>query len=131
FTVAMRLPPLVTPPLAEPPPWPPLLATRGRGAKSAPHAHHGMHVVLAVDGELRLQKGRTWRRVAGVVTPPDVPHAIDGADATIFLVFLDPESDAGQALRAAVGAEPRALTAAERDALLDGAEPLAIMREGG
>jgi AraC-like DNA-binding protein len=34
--------------------WPPLLATRGPGARSAPHAHHAMHFVLAVRGTLRV-----------------------------------------------------------------------------
>ena len=32
--------------------WPPLLATRGVGGTSARHAHHAMHIVLAVDVDL-------------------------------------------------------------------------------
>ena len=103
------------------------LATRGRGAKSAPHAHHGIHVVLCVDGELRLREGRSWRRVAGVLTAPDVPHAIDGSDATVLLVFLDPESDAGQALHAATGGPTRASRRAA-DVLVAGADPMTIMQ---
>jgi AraC-like DNA-binding protein len=118
--------------LAEPPLWPPLLATRGPGGKSAPHAHHAMHVVLALAGELRLRQGRSWQRVAGVVTAPDVPHALDGSEADVLLVFLDPESDAGVALQSVLGGATRALTDDERDRLVaGGVDPMAIMREGG
>jgi AraC-like DNA-binding protein len=128
----MRLADLHASALTEPPLWPPLLATRGPGGKSAPHAHHGMHVVLALAGELRLREGRAWRRVAGVVTAPDVPHALDGSDAEVLLVFLDPESDAGVALQSVLGGATRALRDGERDRLVaGGADPLAIMREGG
>src|ERR1700677_4065695 len=98
----MRLPSLPFTPLVEPPLWPPLLATRGPGAASAPHAHHGMHVVVAVHGEIRVRlPGKApWKRAAGVITSPHTLHAIDGEDAEVLLVFLDPESQAGLALQA-------------------------------
>lgn len=129
----MRLPHLHAPPLAEPPLWPPLLATRGPGALSAAHAHHGMHVVVAVRGELRVRAGAkgAWRRAAGVITAPDVAHAIDGAGADVLLVFLDPESDAGRALLATLDGPLRLLDRAAADALAADADPLAIMRERG
>ena len=96
--------------MIEPPLWPPLLATRGPGAKSAPHAHHGMHLGLAIEGELKLREGSRWRRAAGVLTAPDVSHAIDGSGAHILLVFFDPESDAGVALQGALDGPTRRLT---------------------
>jgi len=37
--------------LREAPGWRPVFASRGPGAASALHAHHGMHVVLACRGE--------------------------------------------------------------------------------
>jgi AraC-like DNA-binding protein len=121
--------------MATPPLWPPLLATRGPGAKSDGHAHHAMHIVLAVEGELayRTTARGAWLRAAGVVTAPDVAHALDGSGVEILLVFIDPESDAGAALRAAIGERPlRAFTASERDAILAaGADPSAIMRADG
>jgi AraC-like DNA-binding protein len=121
--------------MATPPLWPPLLATRGPGAKSDGHAHHAMHIVLAVDGELayRTTARGAWQRAAGVVTAPDVAHALDGSGVEIFLVFIDPESDVGASLRAAIGECPlRALDAAERDAIMRaGADPRAIMRADG
>jgi len=119
-------------PLAELPLWPPLLATRGAGAASSGHAHHAMHVVACTDGELRVRAGAgRWQRAAGVVTAPDVAHAIDATGAEVLLVFLDPESDAGAALRARIDGPLRTLTARERDALIDGADPMTLMTEGG
>jgi AraC-like DNA-binding protein len=97
-----------------------------------------MHLVLAVRGSLRVRAGsagdgRAARAAAGVLTAPDVPHAIDAAGTEVLLVFLDPESDAGAALRAAFEGRPlRLVTAAERDALEPARlDPSAMMREGG
>jgi AraC-like DNA-binding protein len=128
----MRLPPALDGAVA-PPLWPPLVATRGPGARSAPHAHHAIHVLLALDGELRVRRGGAarWATAPGVVTAPDVAHAIDASDGEVLLVFLDPESDAGQSLRALVPRGLRLVTAGERDALARDAEPAAIMGERG
>ena len=59
--------------------WPPVLATRGPGDRSAPHSHHAMHFVLAASGSLRARAGGRgpWLEAAGVVTAPDVAHEID------------------------------------------------------
>jgi AraC-like DNA-binding protein len=126
----MRLAPVPAPPL-----WPPLLATRGPGAASSQHAHHAMHAVLALDGgALRVRAGRRgpWREVAGVVTAPDVEHAIDAVGVEILLVFLDPESSAGERLVPRFGDAPMVtLSAAGRDALTDGVDPRALMGEAG
>lgn len=113
------------------PAWPPLLATRGPGARSKRHAHHGIHIVFALQGALRWQADGDSRSVAGIVTAPDAPHAIDGRGATVALVFLDPESDAGAALRAAIEGPARPITAKERDALARDFDPMGVMREQG
>ena len=107
---------------------PPLLATRGPGARSDGHAHHAMHLVVALEGTLgvRVGPGGGVRRAAGVLTTPDVEHAIDAQGVEVLLVFLDPESDAGQALRGALTEPVRLLSAAERDAVL--AEPTTLMQ---
>lgn len=109
--------------------WPPLLATRGAGAASAPHAHHAMHLVLATTGDLAVTTGGRTRRAAGVLTAPDVPHAIDAAGVDVLLVFVDPESDLGELLRPALPGPVRAVAPAERDALVT--DPLALMQTGG
>lgn len=109
----------------DPPPWPPLLATRGSGGKSDGHAHHAMHVVLACQGTLRLSVEGETIEAPGIVTAPDVPHALDAAGGEILLVFVDPESAVGAALLPALGAPVRALDDAQRTALVvDEAEAL-------
>lgn len=130
----MRLPtgPLVDPGALELPLWPPLLAARGPGGRSASHAHHAMHVVISLAGELRVRVGHTaWVRAAGVLTAPDARHAIDARGSEVLIVFVDPESEAGQSMRAAIAGPVRALDARERDALLEGVTPGAIMGPGG
>ena len=91
------------------PTWPPLLAVRGAGSASAVHAHHAMHVVLATKGTLRVRTSANGaaRRAAGVLTAPDVAHAIDAEGAEVVLVFLDPQSDVGVALRTVMSGAPR------------------------
>src|SRR5262245_52379893 len=84
--------------------WPPLLAARGPGLCAASHAHHAMHFVLAADGELRVRtsdRGR-WTAAAGVLTAPDIPHAIDAGGGEELIIFFDPESDVGAVLRPAL-----------------------------
>jgi len=98
--------------------WPPLLATRGPGGLSTLHAHHAMHFALACRGELRVRAGRTgsWTSCAGVLTPADLPHAIDARGTEVLLVFLDPESEVGRSLAAPLhGALPLQLLGAQPD----------------
>jgi transcriptional regulator GlxA family with amidase domain len=111
------------------PVWPPLLATRGRGSRSDPHAHHAIHFVLALSGELKVRTSTrgAWVSAAGVLTAPDATHAIDASGVDVMLVFLDPESHAGAAL-AALSTDPvRTLSDPERTALLRNAEPRALV----
>jgi len=102
--------------------WPPLLAARGPGLCAALHAHHAMHFVLAVDGELRVRttdRGR-WTTAAGVLTAPDIPHSIDACGHDQVIIFIDPESDAGAALRPALAGPTRFTSRAERSELVRG-----------
>jgi AraC-like DNA-binding protein len=112
--------------------WPPLLASRGEGGRSGKHAHHALHFILAVDGELQARVGERWETAAGVVTAPDAVHEIDASGCEVLIVFLDPESTAGSALLGLIeGAGAfRLLTAAERDPLID-LTPAQLMREDG
>ncbi|MCY0993872.1 helix-turn-helix domain-containing protein [Nannocystis sp. ILAH1] len=98
--------------------WPPVLVTAGPGARSEAHAHHAMHLVLARVGTLAVTAGDATVRAAGIVTAPDHEHALDARGVDIVLVFFDPESDAGERLRAGLDAPVRAIDAPERDALL-------------
>jgi AraC-like DNA-binding protein len=112
------------------PAWPPLLASQGRGSRSTRHAHHAMHFVIAASGELTVQAGRTTLTVPGMLTAPDIGHAIDAGDRDILLVFIDPESDAGATLAAALDRSIRALDGAARAALYTH-DAMALMQGGG
>lgn len=91
-----------------------------------------MHLVLGLDGPLRVRAGRgAWREMAGVLTAPDVPHAIDAAGREVLLVFLDPESEAGAVLKASLEGPFRALSVEERDVLARDADPMRLMRAEG
>jgi len=116
------------------PSWPPLLASCGPGTRSSPHSHHAMHFVVAAAGELEVRSGGATIAVPGVVTAPDVSHALDAHDREILLVFIDPESDAGAALSAAldhpIRGPVRALDAATRSALYT-RDAMALMQGEG
>ncbi|MBF5041640.1 AraC family transcriptional regulator [Aggregicoccus sp. 17bor-14] len=112
--------------------WPPLLATRGPGARSEGHAHHAMHLVVTLKGTLAVQvEGGPAQRAAGVLTAPDVPHALDARGTEILLVFLDPQGEAGASLLPTLPGPVRLLTRAEADAVARDADPLSLMQEGG
>jgi len=90
-----------------------------------------MHLVLSHDGVMRVDIGGERHRATGVLTAPDVRHAIDARDSEVTLVFLDPESDAGERLGAILHGRARLLTAMERDSILHGQTAEAAMLQGG
>lgn len=98
--------------------WPSRLAAQAPGDESAPHAHHAMHLVLARSGELRVQVGDDEHRAPGILTAPDVKHAVRATGQTVVLAFWDPESVDGASLRATFDGKIRLISATERGALL-------------
>jgi AraC-like DNA-binding protein len=86
--------------------WPSTLATWGPGGKSKLHAHHCWHLILALDGELRVRTAArgSARAGAAVLTAPDAAHAIDAEGGRVLVVFVEPESELGDRLRAAADA---------------------------
>jgi AraC-like DNA-binding protein len=83
-----------------------------------------MHFVLAVEGELRVRtssRGR-WIPAAGVLTAPDIPHAIDPCGVDQVIIFFDPETDLGAALRPALAGRLRLTSREERAELVRGIE---------
>jgi AraC-like DNA-binding protein len=95
--------------------WPPVFATHGPGDASVRHAHHAMHLLVARAGVLGV-RGRG--RAAAVLTAPDVVHAIDGTGVDVVLLFVEPESDAGARLAAALAGPIRLFDERERRDLL-------------
>jgi AraC-like DNA-binding protein len=85
--------------------WPAMLATRGPGAKTDVHSHHAMHLVVARGATVtvHLESGEKLGSARGVLTAPDVPHALDARGAEVLLVFIDPESVAGARIASSAG----------------------------
>jgi AraC-like DNA-binding protein len=86
-------------------PWPAVLVTWGPGGQTGLHAHHCWHLVVGLDADLAVAteaSGRS-RRAGAVLCAPDAPHAIDARGTRALIVFVEPESEAGDRLRAARG----------------------------
>jgi AraC-like DNA-binding protein len=66
------------------------------------HAHHAMHLVVARNAPIvvRSESGKGVACARGLLTAPDVPHALDARGAEVLLVFIDPESGAGARIAA-------------------------------
>jgi AraC-like DNA-binding protein len=90
-----------------------------------------MHLVLSHDGMMRVEVCGERHRVTGLLTAPDAEHSIDARDSEVTLVFLDPESDAGERLRAVLHGPARLLTAKERDSILHEPSAEAARDQGG
>jgi AraC-like DNA-binding protein len=90
-----------------------------------------MHLVVSHDGRIRVEVGGEVHRIPGVLTAPDAKHAIDARGSEVTLVFLDPESDAGERLRATLVGPARLLTAEERDRIVGDRATEAARRQDG
>lgn len=66
------------------------------------HAHHAIQVSLALEGRFRIRASdwHQWRDTTAVVVQPDRPHALDGCGTAVALLFVEPNSRQGAALRA-------------------------------
>ena len=82
--------------------WPPVFAVRGTGMRSSLHSHHAWHLMVGLDGPLRVQAAARARPVSAhaVLTRPDVPHAADADGRQVLVIFVNPESSLGARLRA-------------------------------
>ena len=98
--------------------WPSRLAAQAPGDESAPHAHHAMHLLLARSGYLLVQVGDDRHYAPGVLTAPDVRHAVNSTGSVVVLSFWDPESVDGASLRATFEGDVRLISEDERSALL-------------
>jgi AraC-like DNA-binding protein len=101
------------------PGWPAAIAVWGPGGRSGWHAHHAMHLVVRLEGDLRVRCIHSrWLRAPGVLVGPDVEHEIDASSGHAILLFIEPESDAGLRVRAALEADLVLLDERQRGSLL-------------
>lgn len=103
--------------------WPPVLAVAAHGDTSALHRHHCLHAILARDGRMRVEVGDERRELPGIVTGPDVPHAVDAQGLEVVILFVDPESVPGTSLTETLTLGARPLDGEQRSALLAGLPP--------
>ncbi|HEY6001571.1 MAG TPA: AraC family transcriptional regulator [Anaeromyxobacter sp.] len=83
-------------------PWPAVLVTWGPGGASRLHAHHCWHLIVGLDAELSVTTrtdGRP-RRAGALISAPEAPHAVDARGTRTLIVFVEPESEAGDRLLA-------------------------------
>jgi len=83
-------------------PWPPVFVVRGTGMRTSLHSHHAWHLMVGLDGPLRIRAAATARpaRAHAVLTRPDVPHAADADGSEVLVIFVEPESELGSRLAA-------------------------------
>jgi AraC-like DNA-binding protein len=86
-------------------PWPAILVTWGTGGATRLHAHHCWHLIVGLDAGLAVttRAGGRPRRAGALITAPDAPHAVDARGTRALIVFVEPESDAGERLLATRG----------------------------
>ncbi|HZV63468.1 MAG TPA: AraC family transcriptional regulator [Telluria sp.] len=74
----------------------------GRAEESTDvHSHHAIQITFALSkGDLRFRSpGEDWQSYAAAVIPAHHPHAFEARGELVALVFVEPESREGQAIR--------------------------------
>ena len=110
------------------------------GGVARPHAHHAIQVTLALSGQVLLSAADdgAWREYAGAIVMPDRPHRFDGQGCDVAMIFVEPETAHGQALKARYAAHDisalppdavAAITRALGDAWAAGADDTTLMAE--
>lgn len=86
------------------------------------HAHHAIQISLALEGRFQIQSA-SWpqpQQATGAVVMPDQPHGLDGCEAMLALLFVEPNSLPGAALRKRFSGHHLALlSAAESEAAVN------------
>lgn len=110
--------------------WPATVVVWGPGDATSMHAHHAIHLVLAREGKLRIAtKAERWE-ARGVYVPGHLPHAIDARGSEVVIVFVEPESEAGEGLYRSLGRELRLFDDEQVEAWLPRGTAVATVVEG-
>lgn len=75
----------------------------GRAEESTDfHSHHAIQITLALSsGNLKFRcPGKDWHSYSAAIVPAHCSHAFEAQGALVALVFVEPESLEGQAIRA-------------------------------
>lgn len=72
------------------------VAFLGRGLCNEPHKHFSASVTIALEGEIRVRRGEDepWICAAGFAAAPNASQQLDGQDALLVNLQVDPETTA-------------------------------------
>jgi AraC-like DNA-binding protein len=84
--------------------WPAAMIVWGPGFTSTLHRHHCVHLLMAMQGTLRIRGGarQRWLCCGAALVRPDAAHEVDARDATVLITFVEAESPLGAALSARI-----------------------------
>jgi AraC-like DNA-binding protein len=84
--------------------WPAAMIVWGPGFTSTVHRHHSMHLLMTVDGTLRIRGGsrQRWLSCGAALVRADAAHEVDAREASVLIVFVDPQSPLGDAFSARI-----------------------------
>jgi AraC-like DNA-binding protein len=71
-----------------------------------PHAHHAIQIAIALNGSVAIcGLDGDWQEGQGIIVQPDILHSFNCNGATGAMMFVDPESNEGRWLQAALAEE--------------------------
>jgi len=75
-----------------------------RYPKTTPHEHHAVQITLSLRGTVTLESGRIKVEGESGAVAPDTEHTfeVEGVDAMVAHLFVDPEGHQGRALQTAL-----------------------------
>lgn len=87
--------------------WPAAMIVWGPGYASAPHSHHSIQLVFALEGALRIraEPGDKWLKCGAALIRPSATHEVEALDGLVLIAFVDPQSDLGTALTRQIRAD--------------------------
>lgn len=97
--------------------WPDHWQLIGRLPPNRPHRHISASLLVGLDQPFRLQVDGHWRLTRAAIVAPDVPQALDPANAAMWIAQLDPDSRFWRSLVPLVG-DGRSADIALRDEIL-------------
>jgi AraC family transcriptional regulator len=78
-----------------------------QGGAAHSHAHHAIQITIALTGSVLLKAGKSgdWREMTAAIVMPDRPHSFDGQGFEVAMIFVEPETPQGEALKSRFGDE--------------------------
>jgi len=72
-------------------------------AEPIEHCHMAAHIMVAVDGDLKVSAGGSEQRVRGILIPSGVSHMVDTGGKTVLVFLYDSTTNVAREIRAVQG----------------------------